>query len=261
MCVSMLTDSVLSRRQRKKKKRRNRNPFIQFTVHTMHGDAYCVHLSPRISRYDRHAQRTRDTRAAHTHTRTSSMIIERIQILYRDAAATFPLTRPVRIIEQTNEVKNEYEKKLVSARVLHALMDHSALEWRRENEMKWKIDGIWLRLNATASHHKHWNNKWCDAMRCNAVDPVFDPLALGDFKNYIALSPQFHLNGGDYVLDSFLLFFLFQFRACIGSHITRAVYAVHCVGSAPFYRSKFYSILFSSWEIDYSSVLFYTIFH
>lgn len=38
----------------------------------------------------------------------------------------------------------------------------------------------------------------------HAVDAVADPLALCDFKNYIALSPQFHLNGGDYVSDSIL---------------------------------------------------------
>lgn len=49
-------------------------------------------------------------------------------------------------------------------------------------------------------------------------------LALCDFKNYIALSPQFHLNGGDYDFgfDFVVLFFPFILERRVAS-VTRSI--------------------------------------
>lgn len=70
--------------------------------------------------------------------------------------SSFPAVCAVR--PQPNECEKWIRRKKLALFVCGERRGSTALEWKSAMESKWKIVGIWFRLNATASYvkYKHW---------------------------------------------------------------------------------------------------------
>lgn len=148
---------------RQREKRREKNPFKEFTQ-CIEICSYCGRSWPRrISQHSRHVHAINGLR------RTQKIIInindkQNPNLAWHslDCLSSFPCLVEKWIFKK----KNWFCFVLGASTLLNTISSVRMAEW---NGMEWKKVGIWLRLNATASHRINTEIItqviWCDAMQ------------------------------------------------------------------------------------------------